>query len=98
MNHNYFVYITTNPSKSTLYIGVTNDLKNRIFEHEQNKGIRKTFAGRYFCYKLVYFELFENIEEAISREKQLKGWTRKRKNQLIEKTNPNWKILNNTIF
>jgi putative endonuclease len=97
MGHNYFVYITTNPNHTTLYIGVTNDLRNRIFEHQENKGKRNSFAGCYYCYKLIYFEWFDHIEDAIAREKQLKGWKRDKKEQLIEIENPKWKSLNNTL-
>lgn len=98
MQHNYFVYITTNPDKTTLYIGVTNDLKRRLFEHQENKGNAKTFAGKYYCYNLVYFEHFQQIEHAIDREKQLKKWSRAKKEQLINSTNPKWHILNYEVF
>ncbi|MCT4613966.1 MAG: GIY-YIG nuclease family protein [Marinifilaceae bacterium] len=68
-NKNSYVYITTNPKKTVLYIGVTNNLKRRIYEHFHNKGKNTSFAGKYYCYNLVYFEHFTNIEEAIAREK-----------------------------
>lgn len=95
---NYFIYITTNPDKSVLYIGVTNDLRRRVFEHQENKGENKTFAGRSYCYNLVYYERFENIIEAIDREKQLKKWSRKKKVELIERLNPKWSFYNDEIF
>ncbi|PIQ14453.1 MAG: endonuclease [Flavobacteriales bacterium CG18_big_fil_WC_8_21_14_2_50_32_9] len=98
MQHNYFVYITTNPNKTTLYIGVTNDLRKRMFEHQEDKGTLKSFAGKYYCYNLIYYEHFEQIEHAIDREKQLKKWSRKKKEQLIETLNPNWIFLNDEIF
>jgi len=98
MQHNYFVYITTNPDKTTLYIGVTNDLKRRLFEHQENKGRLKSFTGKYYCYNLIYYEHFQQIEYAIDREKQLKKWSRKKKEQLIETLNPNWIFLNDEIF
>ena len=96
--HNYYVYITTNPGKTSLYVGVTNDIKRRLFEHYENRGKRKTYAGRYYCYKLVYYEHFQYIEEAIDREKQIKKWRREKKNILINKFNPGWKFLNDTEF
>lgn len=98
MQHNYFVYITTNPLKTVLYIGVTNDLKRRLFEHQENKGNPQTFAGKYYCYNLIYFERFDFIQHAIDREKQLKKWSRKKKKYLIAQENPNWNFLNDEIF
>jgi putative endonuclease len=88
-NYNYCIYITTNPAKTVLYIGVTNDIKRRLYEHYENRGNIKTFAGKYYCYHLVYYEHFTSIHEAIRREKELKGWSRKKKENLIKKTNPN---------
>ncbi|MCE9540254.1 MAG: GIY-YIG nuclease family protein, partial [Bacteroidetes bacterium] len=67
---NYFIYITTNPEKEVLYIGITNDLKRRLFEHQENKGNPETFAGKYYCYKLIYWERFPTAKDAITREKQ----------------------------
>jgi putative endonuclease len=92
--HQYWVYITTNPEKTVLYIGVTNNLKRRLSEHFENRGSNKTFAGKYLCYNLVYYEEFKYIDKAISREKQLKKWTRKKKNWLIEMKNPKLTFLN----
>jgi putative endonuclease len=89
-NHNYCVYITTNPAKTALYVGVTNNLERRLFEHHENRGNQKSFAGRYFCYNLIYFEQFSNINEPIMREKEIKGWRREKKELLITKANPNW--------
>ena len=57
-DHNYFVYIITNPRKTVLYTGMTNDLSVRVQQHYENRGNKKTFAGRYYCYKLLYFEMF----------------------------------------
>ena len=94
LNHNYYVYITTNPRKTTIYIGVTNNLTRRLSEHYTNRGETRTFAGKYFCYKLVYYEHFRDINQAIKREKELKKWSRKKKIKLIESTNPNWYFLN----
>ncbi|PCJ24317.1 MAG: endonuclease [Flavobacteriales bacterium] len=98
MQHNYFVYITTNPDKTVLYISITNDLKRRLFEHQENKGKSDTFAGEFYCYKLIYFEHFSNIEHAIAREKQIKNWSRKKKEYIINLKNPSWNFLNDEIF
>ena len=95
---NYFVYITTNPEKEVLYIGITNNLKRRLFEHESNKGQSETFAGKYYCYKLVYWERHTTANDAIAREKQLKNWSRKKKEFLIKTLNPNWTFLNSEVF
>ncbi len=96
--HNYFVYITTNKRKTTLYTGVTNNLPYRLWQHEEDsKARKKTFAGRYNCYHLIYFEHFDFIQDAIAREKVIKGWTRKKKEALINKLNPEWRFLNNEI-
>ncbi len=97
MSHNYFLYITTNPKRTTLYIGVTNDLPTRLQQHFDNCGDKKTFAGRYYCYNLVYWEHFNDIKQAIEREKELKGWRREKKEALIATTNPKWRFLNNEI-
>jgi putative endonuclease len=94
ISHNYYTYITTNPRKTTLYIGITNDIIRRLDEHFQNAGLNSTFAGKYFCYNLVYYELYNDVNDAIAREKVLKGWTRDKKNNLIKSFNPEWKFLN----
>jgi putative endonuclease len=86
-NYNFYVYITMNPAKTVLYVGVTNDLKRRIQEHFNNRGTPKTFAGRYFCYNLVWFEHYTYVNEAIAREKEIKGWRRQKKDALIDLTN-----------
>ena len=87
----YFVYIVTNKYNTVVYIGITNDLERRLYEHKQK--LNKGFTSQYNCNKLVWFEEFDDINEAISREKQLKNWQRDWKNQLIEKDNPDWKDL-----
>ena len=89
--HEYYVYILTNKTNSVLYIGVTNSLSKRLAQHRE--GTANHFSARYNTYKLVYFEPFSGIENAISREKQLKRWTREKKNLLIETNNPNWEDL-----
>ena len=77
--------------RRTLYIGVTNDLVRRVFEHKT--GLVPGFAKRYGCTQLVHFEEAETPILAITREKQIKGWTRRRKDALIEASNPEWKDL-----
>jgi len=86
--------MVTNPRKTSLYIGVTNDLPARLQEHYENRGKQETWAGRYYCYNLIYFEQFQYIDKAIAREKQLKNWSRKKKEFLINKVNPKWNSLN----
>ena len=90
---NYYVYITTNPGKSVLYTGVTNDLKRRLYEHYNNKGNKKSFAGKYYCYKLIYYEHYTYIYEAIYREKEIKKMSREKKEELINEKNPKWNFL-----
>ena len=96
-NHNYYVYITTNPAKTVLYIGVTNDICVRLRQHKENKGTRKSFTGQYYCYNLVYYEHFSQIKHAIEREKEIKKWRREKKNALIASLNPDWVFLNNQV-
>ena len=86
------VYIITNRHHTTLYIGVTSDLVVRIMQHKE-KEFPRSFSARYNLYKLVYYEDFHDIEEAIDREKQLKAGSRKRKLDLINAMNPEWKDL-----
>ncbi len=88
-DYNFFTYITCNPGKTTFYTGVTNDLERRIKEHYENRGKPKTFAGRYFCYKLIYFERFSDINMAIEREKEIKDLSSEKKIVLIKSQNPN---------
>ena len=92
-SHNYFVYITTNPRRTALYIGVTNDLSTRMQQHYENRGDKKTFAGRYYCYCLIYRERYTYINHAIDREKELKKWRREKKEALINSMNPKWDFL-----
>jgi putative endonuclease len=96
--HQYFVYILTNSAKTVLYIGVCNNLPQRIIEHYKNRGSKKSFTGKYHCYYLIYFERTQYIDIAIKREKQIKGWTRKRKVELINISNPHWEFLNNEVM
>jgi len=85
--HQYFVYIITNKNNTVLYIGVTNNLVRRIYQHK-NKTI-SSFSSKYNLNKLVYYEVFPRIELAIEREKQLKAGSRAKKNLLIQSINPN---------
>ena len=94
MAENY-VYILSNPYR-TLYIGVTNNLKRRIYEHKQK--IVEGFTQKYDITRLVYFEQTTDIRSAIHREKQLKGWLRAKKMTLIESVNPNWQDLSESWF
>ena len=87
----YYVYMMCNWNNKVLYTGITNNLERRIYEHK-NKLV-KGFTEKYNINKLVYFEHTEDVNSAIAREKQIKGWTRKKKNDLIESTNPRWKDL-----
>ena len=95
--HNYFVYITTNSKKTTLYVGMTNDLVSRLIEHQENRGKSNTFAGRYYCYNLVWFERHQFVQHAVDREKEIKKWRRAKKEELILAVNPDWKFLNEQI-
>lgn len=87
----YYVYIMTNKTNKVLYIGVTNNLERRCYEHKQK--LIKGFTEKYNISKLVYYEETKDIKEAITREKQLKGWLRQKKIALIESINPTWKDL-----
>ncbi len=86
-----WVYILTNHTNNVLYTGVTNDINRRTFEH-RSKTVNG-FAEKYNAYKLVYAEETNSAEEAIAREKQIKGWTRAKKITLIESINPDWSDL-----
>lgn len=87
MEENYYVYLLTNRSR-TLYIGMTNSLLSRIEQHKQRQV--PGFTRRYNIDKLVYYETFSEVLDALAREKQLKGWSRKKKIALIESSNPDW--------
>ena len=98
MTHqNYFVYMLTNPDRHTvLYIGVTNDLERRGSEHSLGQGSR--FAQQYNAHKLIYFEAYADPRSAIAREKQVKGWSRRKKEALINQANPEWRDLINEMY
>ncbi len=89
--HLYYVYILTTRNNTVLYTGVTNDLKRRVFEHKS--GLNEGFTKKYHVHKLIYFEIFDYVELAIAREKQIKGYSREKKIKLIEAMNPEWKEL-----
>jgi putative endonuclease len=91
MNNQYYVYILTNQRNTVLYAGVTSDLEKRIYKHKSK--LIAGFTKKYNVNKLVYYEIFEIIDEAIKREKQIKAGTRKKKIKLIENTNPGWNDL-----
>ena len=88
-----YVYIMTNINNTTVYVGVTSNLERRVYEHQHE--ILDGFTKQYQLHKLVYFETCNSVEDAIAREKQLKHWSRAKKNQLIESLNPTWKDLSN---
>lgn len=96
-NHNYYVYIVTNFSKSVLYIGVTNDLRRRLYEHAENRGEGHAFTSKYYCHFLLYYEHFSHIESAIQREKEMKKWRREKKMELIKGFNPDLRFLNEDV-
>lgn len=91
MKENFYVYILTNKTHDVVYIGVTSDLVKRAWQHK-NKSLGG-FTSKYNISKLVYFELYDDAENAIKREKNLKGWKRIWKDELIEKDNPDWRDL-----
>ena len=88
MNKVFYIYFLTNWNNQILYIGVTNNLQRRLFEHR--KGTVEGFTKKYNLKKLVYFEQTDDVYSAISREKQLKKWRREKKNNLVESLNPDW--------
>ncbi|MEM1137414.1 MAG: GIY-YIG nuclease family protein [Bacteroidota bacterium] len=89
--HQYYLYLISNKFNGTLYIGVTNDLERRIFEHTNE--LIQGFSKKYSLNKLVYFETYQYINDAIKREKRMKKWKRQWKIKLFEENNPNWKDL-----
>jgi putative endonuclease len=95
-DHNYFVYIVTNKNKTVLYVGVTNDLQRRIHEHEN--GLVPGFSQKYNCHFLIYYEHFQDINDAIDREKKIKKWRREKKEALITELNRNWRFLNEGVY
>ena len=96
VRHEYCIYIMTNKHNTTLYTGVTNDLKRRVYEHKNH--LVKGFTDRYNLEKLVYFEITNEVSSAILREKQIKKGSRRKKIGLIESVNPEWKDLAEDLF
>ena len=91
MTGTYYVYLLTNWNNKVLYLGVTNNLERRLYEHK--KKLVKGFSEKYNVNKLVYFEETQDVTAAIAREKEIKKWRREKKNQLVNRMNPNWKDL-----
>jgi putative endonuclease len=90
-DYNFWIYIVTNRNHSVLYIGVTNRLSRRTWEHRE--GVKAGFASKYQCKKLVYYEHHGDIGDAIARESQLKKWSRAKKIRLLNRMNPAWNDL-----
>ena len=95
-NNNYYVYILTNWNNKVMYIGVTNNLERRVQEHKSKQ--IEGFTKKYNVTKLVYYDVTNDINEAITMEKKLKGWNRERKNTLVESLNPEWRDLSEDWF
>ena len=93
----YYVYILSNITGTTIYTGVTNDLVRRIYEHKNHLD-KGSFTDKYDVTKLVYYEIASDIRAAIEREKQIKGWNRARKNKLVRSKNPKWEDLYENIL
>jgi len=91
-----YIYILTNKNNTTLYTGVTSNLPKRVYEHK-NKAV-DGFTKKYNLDKLVYYEIFDEVATAIAREKQIKAGSRKKKIEMIEKMNPEWKDLSDELF
>jgi len=87
----YYVYIMTNRKNGVLYIGITNDLERRVFEHKHK--LDQGFTSKYNCTRLVYYDSTPDVRAAIAAEKRIKGWLRKKKIELIESMNPEWRDL-----
>lgn len=94
-NKQYYVYILANSTNVALYVGVTSNLKRRIYEHKER--FKEGFPEKYGINKLVYYEVSDDAYSAITREKQLKGGSRARKNRLVESMNPQWRDLYDEI-
>ena len=92
---NYYVYLLTNWNHRVMYVGVTNDLKRRLYEHK-NKLV-EGFSEKYNLNKLVYFEETRDVHTAITREKEIKKWRREKKNQLVNQINQKWQDLSDTL-
>ena len=93
----YYVYILSNRLNTVIYTGMTKDLVRRVYEHKHHLD-PDSFTAKYDVTKLLYYESTSDVKAAIEREKQIKGWNRKRKNKLVESKNPSWAELYNTIL
>ena len=91
INRQYYIYLMTNKRNTVVYTGVTNDLKRRVFEHKEK--LAEGFTKKYNIIKLVYYEVFEDVENAILREKQIKGGSRQKKIELVDSMNKEWRDL-----
>ena len=94
---NYYVYILSNNTNTTIYTGVTNNLIRRVFEHRSNADPH-SYTAKYNVHKLVYYEFTGDIRVALEREKQIKSWSRAKKNKLIGAKNPQWVDLYETLL
>ena len=94
----YYVYILTNKNKTVLYTGITNNLEQRVKEHYNDRIEKKSFTGKYNCHFLVFYEVHKYINDAIAREKEIKGLLRIKKELLIKSFNPEWEFLNSKVF
>ena len=94
--YDFWIYILTNKNRSVLYIGMTNSLSRRVHQHQS--GETDGFAATYQCRRLVYYEHYRNVNEAIARETQLKKWRREKKLALINRMNPQWNDLSRQLF
>ena len=92
----YYVYMLTNRSRVVLYTGVTNSLERRLWFHDNTD--KRSFVKRYNVDRLVYYESFDRPQDAISREKEIKGWRREKKNDLVRMKNPKWEDLSEQLF
>ena len=92
----YYVYILTNKSDKVMYVGVTNNLERRLYEHKNE--LVDGFTKKYHVHKLVYYESYKDVRDAIIREKRIKGLLRIRKNELVESINPEWKDLSEELL
>lgn len=95
-DYNFWVYVVTNRNDSVLYIGVTNSLSRRSWKHRE--GIGANFPAHYQCKKLIYYEHYRDVRDAIARESQLKKWSRAKKVELINRMNPSWLDLGTDVL
>ena len=96
MDNQYYIYILTNYAKTSFYVGVTSNLIRRVYEHKHK--VNKGYTAQYHIDKLIYFEVFEDIEQVIKREKQIKAGSRQKKIDIINSLNLGWKDLYNDIL